>query len=89
MPDDRLRELHDHLGATGELPVETSASRYLGEAEAVIADALGPGTPDEAVERRVDQARELLGQVEQTGSEEADEHVAAAKRLARALAERF
>ena len=87
MPDERLRELHDHLAATGELPVKTPASRYLGEAEAVIADALQSDTPEGAVEQRVEQARELLGHVAETGDEQADEHVAAAKRLARALDE--
>jgi hypothetical protein len=77
--DDRLRDLHDHLAATGELPVERSASHYLGEAEAVVADALRPGTGDEVVERRVEQARELLSHVEATGDERADEHVEAAR----------
>lgn len=86
MPDDRLRELHDHLEATGERPVETAASRYLGEAEAVVSDALGPGTPDEAVARRVEQASDLLSHVDETGDEAADEHVAEAKRLADELA---
>jgi len=77
--DDRLRELHDHLAATGELPVERSASHYLGEAEAVVADALKPGTDDEVVQKRVEQARELLSNVEGTGDERADEHVEAAR----------
>jgi len=36
--EDRLRALHDHLAATAERPVETDASRWLGEAEAVAAD---------------------------------------------------
>lgn len=79
MPEDRLRELHDHLEATGELPVETSASRYLGEAEAVVADALKPGTSQAVVAARVEQARDLLSNVEDTGDEAAEEHVAAAR----------
>lgn len=87
MTDDSLRELHDHLTATAELPVETGASRYLGEAEAVVADALEPGTPDAVVTQRAEQACELLAHVDETGDETADEHVTAAKQLARSLAE--
>jgi hypothetical protein len=87
VPDERLRELHNHLAATGELPVETAASRYLGEAEAVVADTLGPGTPEAAVEQRIEQAQGLLEHVEETGDERADEHVAEAKRLIRDLIE--
>lgn len=85
MSDQRLRELHDHLEATGELPVERSASHYLGEAEAVVADALKPGASEAVVRRRVEQARELLGHVDGTGDERADEHVAAARECCGAL----
>ncbi|WP_232702232.1 hypothetical protein [Halobacterium wangiae] len=79
MTDERLRDLHDHLVATGELPVERSASHYLGEAEAVVEDALEPGTTEAVVQRRVEQARELLSNVEETGDERADGHVEAAR----------
>lgn len=81
MSDDDLQALHDHLEATGERPVETTASRYLGEAEAVVADALRPGTSPPVVETRVQQARELLAHVDATGDERADSHVAAAREL--------
>ena len=74
-----LRALHDHLAATGELPVERTASHYLGEAEAVVADALAPSADEDVVRRRVAQARDLLSEVQQTGDEAADEHVAAAR----------
>lgn len=79
--DDELRALHDHLAATGELPVERTASHYLGEAEAVVADALAPNADDDVVQRRVAQARDLLSNVEDTGDEAADEHVGAAREL--------
>lgn len=79
MPDERLRELHEHLEATGERPVETTASRYLGEAEAVVADALRPGTSPDVVQARVEQASDLLANVDATGDERADERVAAAR----------
>jgi len=45
----------------------------------VVADALKPGTDDEVVQKRVEQARELLSNVEGTGDERADEHVEAAR----------
>jgi len=78
---DDLQALHDHLAATGERPVERTASHYLGEAEAVVADALAPNADEDVVQRRVGQARELLSNVEETGDEAADEHVATARGL--------
>lgn len=84
---DRLRELHDHLAATAERPVEREASRWLGEAEAVAADVADGTAPEAVVEKRVGQVRELLSHVEATGDEAADEHVAEAKRLAEAILE--
>lgn len=79
--DDDLRALRDHLEATGELPVERTASHYLGEAEAVVADALAPTASEDVVRRRVAQARELLGEFEATGDQRADDHVDAAREL--------
>ncbi|SEW31472.1 hypothetical protein [Halobacterium jilantaiense] len=81
MTDDDVRALHDHLAATGELPVERTASHYLGEAEAVVADALAPNASEDVVRRRVVQARDLLGEVEETGDDRADDHVDAAREL--------
>lgn len=72
-------ELHAHLAATAELPVDRAASRWLGEAQAVAADARD--APEDAVDRRVEQARELLSHVGTTGSSEADEHVEDARAL--------
>jgi hypothetical protein len=91
-PDDgdleaRLRELHDHLAATAELPVETDAGRWLGEAEAVAADVADGDAPPSAIETRVSQVRELLSHVSGTGNEAADEHVTAARELAGELDE--
>ena len=87
--DDRLGALHDHLAATAELPVETDASRWLGEAEAVAADVARGDPPPSAVETRVGQVRELLSHVEGTGNEAADAHVEAARELAEAIAADF
>ncbi|EFW90826.1 hypothetical protein ZOD2009_16808 [Haladaptatus paucihalophilus DX253] len=74
-----MAELYDHLEATASLPVATRPSQYLGEAQAVVGDARG--APEPAVEKRVSQADELLSHVEETGSEEADEHVERAREL--------
>lgn len=83
--DSELRELvadlRAELAATAELPVEESASRWLGEAEAVCADAAGPDVPRAVVAERVDQVEMLLSNVEATGHPEADERVAAAREL--------
>jgi hypothetical protein len=77
--------LYEHLSATAELPVERSASRLLGEAEAVAED-LRAADPDVQAERAAVVLR-LLEKVEETGSDEADEHVERARRLAAELAE--
>lgn len=82
MTDDRrnrVKELLTHLEATAELPVDTAVSRSLGEAEAVAADAVD--APENVVETRVAQVRDLLEHVEATGNDEADEHVQAARAL--------
>lgn len=82
---ERVAALHDHLATTAERPVDTAASRWLGEAEAAAGDAAGEGVPEAAVAKRVGQVVDLLEHVEETGDDEADEHVAAARELARSL----
>ncbi|WP_227355231.1 hypothetical protein [Haladaptatus salinisoli] len=57
----------------------TRESQYLGEAQAVIADARGAS--ERVVEKRVSQADELLSHVDGTGDSEADEHVERAREL--------
>lgn len=85
MTDDALdreavADVHEHLAATAERPVERTASRWLGEAEAVAADARA--IDDDAVARdRLAEVAGLLANVEGTGDEAADEHVQAARRL--------
>lgn len=79
----RLRELHDHLRATAERPVERTAAAHLGEAQAVAGDvALDPAVSPSVVRSRVETVSDLLSRVEGTGDDEADEHVAAARELA-------
>lgn len=79
-----LVDLHDHLAATAERPVERTASRWLGEAEAVAADARRVEAPEVARER-VAEVAELLANVDGTGDRVADEHVRAARSLAEAI----
>lgn len=81
-PSERVAALHEHLEATAELPVDPRASTWLGEAEAVAADAAQPDVPDAVVAKRVAQVADLLSSVDGTGNEKADEHVAAARAAA-------
>jgi len=81
MDEGRLHELYEQLAATGERPVERTASRWLGEAEAIAGDiARGDLDPDVRRERLA-KVGELLGHVETTGDEQADEHVDAAREI--------
>lgn len=73
--------LHDRLRATAERPVERSASRWLGEAEAVAGDAAGAGERA-VICKRARQVEELLANVEETGDPAADERVAEARDVA-------
>jgi hypothetical protein len=84
--DERLTALAEQLRATAERPVETTASRWLGEAEAVATD-LAEGPVDRAVAaERLGHVRRLLSEVEATGDETADEHVAEARAIADSVA---
>lgn len=83
--EDAVSELHAHLAATGELPIDREANRWLGEAEAVAADLVGADVPRTVVESRVGDVRELLSHVSETGQPDADDHVAAAIRVADAI----
>jgi hypothetical protein len=84
-----LVELHAHLAATAERPVETAAGRWLGEAEAVAADALRGDPPEAVVRERVRQVSDLLANVDGTGDPEADDHVASARDRAEAVLASF
>lgn len=88
MTDERVRRLHDHLEATAELPVEREAGAYLGEAEAVARDLAERPAEPAVVRERAEHVRDLLAEVEGTGNDEADEHVAAARDLAKELVEK-
>jgi hypothetical protein len=76
-----VARLHDHLAATAERPVETDASRWLGEAEAVVADLVDDDVPESVLCDRLGHVRSLLSNVEKTEDPVANREVAAAKRL--------
>lgn len=80
--DELLVSLHDHLEATEELPLDESANRLLGEAEAVAADAATSDVSEDVARDRVQKVAELLDEVDATGHDEGDQHVAAARRAA-------
>jgi len=82
---DDLATLHDHLAATAELPVERSASRWLGEAEAVAADLRESDLAEDVVIDRLATIQELLEEVEGTGDERADERVERAREIVSTL----
>ena len=83
-----VERLHAELVATEELPVERAASRWIGEAQGVVAGVVG-GDLDEAVIReRVGHVVDLLSNVETTGHDAADEHVETARELATVITDR-
>jgi hypothetical protein len=83
--DGRLADLHDHLAATAELPLDREATRWIAEAEAVAGDCLDIADP-EVRRRRVGHVADLLSNVDGTGHPDGDVHVEAARALAAALA---
>lgn len=83
-----LDELHDELRATEELPVDRTAGRWIGEAQAVTAD-VAEGDPSKSVVReRVGHVRRLLSEVEDAGDEAATERVERARELAAEILDR-
>lgn len=84
-PEQLVADLHAHLAATAELPVERSAARVLGEAEAVAADLDGADVSPTVVRERAAVIGELLDHVEETGHPVADEHVEDARVCVAAL----
>jgi len=85
--DEDLRELHERLEATEELPVRPAASVWLGEAAAIAADLVDADLPRSVVVDRVRRVVMLLDEIETTENERADEHVRAAERVAARIVE--
>lgn len=74
-----------HLRATRGLPVERTASRWMGEADAVAQDLAENTLPDPVLEERLNTVRSLLAQVTETGHHHTDDHLNHAKRLLETL----
>ncbi|AZH25454.1 hypothetical protein [Haloplanus aerogenes] len=85
--DEDLRDLHEHLEATEELPVRPAASVWLGEAAAIAADLVDADLPRAVVVERVQRVATLLDEIETTDNDRADEHVRAAERVAARIVE--
>lgn len=77
--DELLDRIHEHLAATQERPVERTASRWIGEAEAVADDLATASLADDVVHERLGHVRSLLAEVDDTGDEDADDHVERAR----------
>lgn len=88
-PEKRVHALREQLAATRELPVERTASRWIGEADAVASDLADADLPPAVLRERVGHVRDLLANVDGTGHPEADEHVERATRIAAGLLERL
>lgn len=78
---DRLDALAEHLRATGERPVERTASRWLGEAEAIAVDLAEHDLERTVQQERLRTIEHLLSNVDGTGDETADEHLEAAREI--------
>ena len=76
----RTQQLHDHLEATAELPIDRETNRWIGEAEAVARDVATSDLDRETTRNRVAKVRELLSEVGDTGDEAVDDHLEAARR---------
>jgi len=78
-------ELHEALAATAERPVERTASRWIGEAEAIAADLVDAPSDPELIRDRATHIVSLLENVDETGDQAATEHVETARTLATKL----
>jgi hypothetical protein len=88
--ESEVGRLYEHLAATRERPIEREASRWIGEAEAITDDLVGPEIADldsSVIQNRIGHVAELLSNIEGTGDSTANEHVEAARDLATTILE--
>lgn len=78
---ENVRDLHDHLAATAELPIGRETNRWLGEAEAVARDAATSDLDRATVTKRVRQVAHLLEEAGDPDHEAAAEHLESARAL--------
>lgn len=79
-------ELHRELAATEDLPIERTANRWIGEAQAVAREVRDVSSEEVRREGARDVVR-LLSEVDGTENERADERVERARELAERLAQ--
>lgn len=84
---DELQALYDHLRATEQLPIDRTANRWLGEAQAIAEDLAESDLDDDTVVHRVEKVLGLLEEIDATGDEEGDERVTAARTVAERILE--
>lgn len=70
-----LEHLHSALQATEELPIEPSANRWLGEAQAVVADLVTDVPEVEVLAERLEHVDRLLGEIDDTGHPTAEDQL--------------
>ncbi|RXK50001.1 hypothetical protein [Halorientalis pallida] len=80
--------LHTHLAATEELPIDPTANRWLGEAQAAAADVADGSAPDAVVTKRARQVVHLLESAGDLDNDTAVRHVDAALAMAEELVKR-
>ena len=85
--EDRTRRLSRSLEATAELPIDRQANRWLGEAEAIARDVATSDLEDGVVVDRVEKIQHLLSEVDETGHDEADDHLEAATKCCATILE--
>ncbi|WP_436343796.1 hypothetical protein [Natronorubrum sp. FCH18a] len=83
----RTEQLHTSLEQTAELPIDRDANRWLGEAEAIARDVATSDLDEETIAERVEKIHRLLSEVDETGNEEAAEHLEAAAECCEAILE--
>ncbi|MFC6906192.1 hypothetical protein [Halalkalicoccus tibetensis] len=83
---DLAAELYRELAATEDLPIERTANRWIGEAQAVAREVRDVSSEEVRREGARDVVR-LLSEVDGTENERADEHVRRARELAERLAQ--
>ncbi|WP_097009671.1 hypothetical protein [Natronoarchaeum philippinense] len=82
-------DLHEQLRATEQRPVDRTASRWIGEAQAVAADVAEGDPPESVVRERIGHVDRLLSEVETVGDEQAKAHVERADELADEILDRL
>jgi hypothetical protein len=88
-PEELASAMHDHLRATEELPIDPTANRWLGEAQAAASDVATGEYPDAVLLKRAEQVQRLLESAGDLQHSEAREHVETAHTMATELVERL